>query len=162
MARRELTEQEQEQFDKVLTETMTKPLDYVRHDANARCDEALRRATAEHGMGFLGSWWVLVELLCSKSEHEYDVRDATGWAILALDMSTCGRLWTTDECKDFCEQLAGYGLIERELYDMGRIVNDRICREVEKYARAVAGKSLGGWKPNALSGNAKRDAKRNT
>ena len=149
MARRELTSEEREAYESALTAHMMKPLDYVRHDANARFDEALRRAVAEHGMGFYGGWWVLVELLCSKNEHAYDVTDFTGWALFALDMSTCGRAWSVDECKDFAEQLAAYGLINQELYGRGRISNDRVCREVEKYAKAAAGKSVGAWKTNA-------------
>lgn len=136
-------------FDRFVNDFRERPLDYVRHDADARKDEALRRATATHGMGFLGSWWVLVELLCSKANHEYDVTDDTGWNLYALDMSTCGVLWTVPECQKFCSQLASYGLIDAEMYGRGKIVNNRICREVEGYANAAAGKKLGSWKTNA-------------
>lgn len=137
---------EQEMFNQFLDEFRRKPLDYVRHDANARCDKALRRATIEHGMAFLGSWWVLVELLSACAEHEYDVRDETGWQLFAADMSTCGKSWSVDECKTFCDQLSTYGLINAELYSRGKVTNNRICREVEGYANAAAGKKLGSWK----------------
>lgn len=147
-AQQPTNDDEREQFQRFHDEFATKPLDYVRHDADARKDESLRRAVAEHGMGFLGAWWVLVELLCSKDNHRYDVTDHTGWQLFALDMSTCGRMWTVDECRDFCDQLAEYGLIDRELYDRGKVVNNRVCREVDAYANAAAGKKLGNWKTN--------------
>ena len=142
---RELTPEEQKKYDEYLDEMRMAPLDYVRHDANARCDEALRRATAKGGMGFLGSWWVLVELLTSKKGHEYDVTDETGWKLLALDMSTCGWNWTVEGCHDFCDILNEHDLIDSEMYARGKVLNNRVCREVEKYARATAGKRLGGW-----------------
>ena len=140
---------EQELYDKFYSEFLDKPLDYVRHDAGARFDEQLRRAVAEHGMAFYGSWWLLVELLSAKRGHVYDVSDMTGWQLFAADMSTVGRTWTVDECADFCQQLAGYNLIDREIYDeRHHIINRRVCREADGYANAAAGKKLGSWKTN--------------
>ena len=145
---RELTPEEQRKYDEFLDEMRMAPLDYVRHDANARCDESLRRATAKVGMSFLGSWWVLVELLSGKKGHAYDVSDECGWSLLAYDMSTCGWPWSVDDCKRLCDVLAEHDLIDAEMYARGKVLNNRVCREVEKYATATAGKRLGSWKTN--------------
>lgn len=145
---RELTPTEQQQFDDAHQEFMSKPLDYVRHDSNARYDDALRRATSRYGMAFYGSWWLLVELLSANKLHCYKVNDEDGWKLFAIDMSSVGIVWSVDECKQFCQRLAEHGLIDAECYERGTIVNNRVCREVDKYARAAAGKALGAWKTN--------------
>lgn len=140
---------EREQFQRFYEEFLAKPLDYVRHDANARLDESLRRGVVDHGLEFSGRWWVLVECLSAKHGHRYDVSDETGWRILALDLSTCGVPWGVDECKEFVGQLASLGLVNAELLDERHVVcNDRLCREVDGYATAAAGKKLGSWKTN--------------
>ena len=145
---RTLTDEERALFDRYVEEFTDKPLDYVRHDSNARLDDALRRATAKYGMGFYGAWWLLIELLSGNKRHAYDVADDAGWNLLAIDMSTCGIVWSVEECRTFCDRLAEFGLIDQECYERGKVINNRVCREVSKYAQAAAGKSLGSWKTN--------------
>lgn len=148
---RRLTDEEQERFDQYVSEFRAKPLDYVRHDANARFDEELRKATARYGMEFYGSWWLLVELLSGDKRHFYPVHDEDDWRLFAIDMSTGGVLWTVEKCKEFCDRLAEHRLIDPESYERGKVINNRICKEVDKYATAAAGKALGSWKTNRKS-----------
>lgn len=148
MAKQEWSDEDYAMYHQFYEEFAAAPLDYVRHDANARTDVALRTGVIEHGLEFAGRWWTMVECLCSKRGHLYDVTTDTGWMQLALDLSTSGHMWSIDECREFCEQLVGYGLISPESWSIGHVVNERVVRECDKYARAAAGKKLGSWKTN--------------
>lgn len=139
--------------ERLREEVSEKPLEYVRHDSNARLDEALRRVVIENGIGYLGLWWVLVECLCSKRGHVYDVSDDTGWMQLAMDMSTCGYMVEPDLCRAFVGTLAEVGLVNAELLaEKGHVANDRVLKECWKYADACAVKKVSG----IVSGRARR------
>lgn len=139
------TDEDRAMYDSLCMEVADSPLDYVRHDSDARLDDALRAIVMTHGVDYLGMYWVLVECLCTKKGHMYDVSDDMGLMKLALDMSTCGCMFTPDEVGDFVGVLAENGLIDGEVYEhSGRVVSERVLKECRGYAQAVAAKRVGG------------------
>ena len=142
-----LTDEEREVFERCRAEAFDRPLDYVRHDNDARKDDAVRAMVYERGLEMYGAWWVFVECLAEKRGHMYDVSAPLGWQSLAADMSTCGTQIGVEDAKRIVETFAHYGLIDRDAYDAHqRVVNDRLAREAANYAEASAGKQLGAWK----------------
>lgn len=122
------------------------PLDYVRHDTDARLDDSLRLMVMCDGVEMLGWWWTFVECSARKRGHYYDVSDDMGWRALALDLSTCGSPVDVGKAQAVVEALMTHGLVDREAYGHGRVMNERVCREANNFAEAKASKMLGAWK----------------
>ena len=130
-------------------EALREPLKYLKHDVKSHDDDALYRLVAKHGMDYYGWYWLLVELLGSRSEsyHSYDVSDEMGWRKLAYDMS-CMCDMSVDKCQDFVEELSTFGLISREHFEHKIVTINRIRRHADEVAESIAQKKLGAWKTN--------------
>ena len=141
-------EEVREAYERFLEQEQDKPLRYITHDNRAHDDEALYRLTAEHGMGYYGLYWLLIELLANRKGHYYDVSDELGWRRLARDMS-CMCDMDIGGCKRFIADLYGAGLIIREQYDeLHRVASKRLLADAMACAEEVASKRIGAWKTN--------------
>ena len=130
-----------EAYQRYYEEALGEPLDWVRHDSNARTDDALEALRDELGFDGYGRWWLLVELLSARKGHGYDIGRAHGWEHLARDME-----WEVEPTKTFVAWLLDHGLLSRESFEAFDMVrSERIMRNAHEYAEGVAAKRLGGW-----------------
>lgn len=150
--KRELTQAEKQQaeiaYQQFYDEALRDPTKYLKHDVDAHNDEALYRLASRHGMDYYGWYWLLAENLAGRRGSSYDVSDDMGWERLAWDLS-CMQRMSVDDCKEFVALLATLDLISREhLSEMHLVTINRIRKDKEEYARAIAQKRLGAWKTN--------------
>ena len=130
-----------EQWQAFYSEELGKPLRFVRHDTNSHEDSDLEELRDELGMEAYGRWWLLVEHLGKRRGHSYDVTRPNGWARLARDLE----FKNVEGCKRFVTWLVDHDLLHRGLAEEGRIVNERLCRDAEDYAREAANGRIGAW-----------------
>lgn len=128
-------------YQRYYEDALGEPMDWVRHDSNARTDEALEALRDELGFEGYGRWWLLVELLSARKGHGYDIGRPHGWEHLAHDME-----WEVEPTKGFVRWLLDHSLLSRESFEAFDYVrSERIMRNAEEYAESVAAKRLGGW-----------------
>lgn len=115
-------------------------MDYFPHDTNARHDPALKRMRIELEERAL-AWWPLVEVLhgCGGC---YEITDLIDLRILADEIGLDGSL----DCRHFLDYCANAGLINPELYAEGKVMSDRVSRNIQlaeskKRAGSAGGKS---------------------
>lgn len=116
-------------------------LDYFPHDTNARHDPALKRMQIDLGAEMAIAWWPLVEVLhgCGGC---YEIRDDVDVLILGDEIGLAG----TITCRTFLDYCANAGLIQPELYAEGKVMSDRVSRNIQlaeskKRAGSAGGKS---------------------
>lgn len=116
-------------------------MDYFPHDTNARHDPALRRMQIDLGAEMAIAWWPLVEVLhgCGGC---YEIRDDVDVRILADEIGLDG----SQACRNFLDYCATVELIQPELYVNGKVMSDRVSRNIQlaeskKRAGSAGGKS---------------------
>lgn len=134
----------QARYDAFMAEEILRPMEYFKHDADARDDPKLQDLRDELGMEGYGRYWILVEVLAGREGHAYEVEDrATGrdrWRRLAQELE-CGE----DEAKSFISKLDELRLIDRELYrERGKVSIERLARNAYEAAEYVARRRMGG------------------
>lgn len=150
---RTYTDAQLAKLDEFRDRARAEPLDWFKHDSNARNDDGLRRLVVGRGMEAYGRYWWLIELLAARKEHYITVDSELDWRILARDMSSPVEDIGVDECRGFIRALAQLGLIDRECFEEShRIINNRICRNAHELAESTAQSMFKGW----LSGLARR------
>lgn len=115
-------------------EAVQEPMDYFSHDVNTFDDDAYWSFFDEFGYAGLGKFWRLVELLSAKKGHSYRVEDRR----LAHEMYL-----TQDELSELIDGLLRHGLLDKELYEDGRISSKRVQANAEIYATKTAKARLG-------------------
>lgn len=148
--KKELSEQERHERDDAYNEfkakALTEPLDWFKHDTNARVDEKVRYMIAERGLEWYGLWWVLVELLYQQKGHIYDVSTDIGWRMLALDISSCGIFFDIDKTKEAMNVFVHYGLLDKVSFnEFSHVTNARVLDIVDEIASGKATLQIKGW-----------------
>ncbi len=152
----DLTDEELARYQDAIAEVCMEPLEYVKHDTNAREDDALARLVMADGLEAAAVFWIVVECLASRKGHCYSVGDDAGLRILASHMSTGGHPFTVDEVRAWLGELARHGLIDAEAYAEGRLANRRISAQAYDVAEKAAQKRAGAWKTNRARAQGKR------
>ena len=135
------------EFDAIYQQELFKPLDWLRHDTNTHNDRDIQElcdmwaaqypddrwaADAAYGL-----FWEVAECLALSKEHCYPVRTNRGKTNLIHDISIISR-HTEKEVEDFMQVLYVCGLLDREAYENGNIISNRILRNAEEYAAQSA------------------------
>lgn len=145
---KELDERERQVYEGYFDDAFDEPLDYFRHDTDAHRDSSLRRLVMERGKAAGYDYWVLVECVAAIEGHAYFVRDDDGWTMLALDMSASGCPMAVEECREFVNALATYGLVSADMLCDGKVMIERTSKEAARWATAKASKQLAAWRTN--------------
>lgn len=141
-------------YNEFKAKAYAEPIDWFKHDSNARYDEKVRLMVVERGLRYYGLWWVLVELLYQNKGHIYDVSTETGWKLLAVDVSTCGEVLTVDETKEAIQVFLHYGMIEQSSFnEFHQVANARVLEAADGVAATKAANQLKAWKTNNAKHN---------
>lgn len=115
-------------------------VEYFPHDCNARHDPALRRMRIDLGADMALAWWPLVEVLHSNGGC-FPLRDDVDAQILGEEVGL-----SQEDCRTFLAYCAKVGLIHGELLSDGKVMSDRVSRnlqlvEAKKRAGSAGGKA---------------------
>lgn len=138
-------EERRERYDAFVAEAFKKPLPYLKFETDAMLDPKLYDLRCELGWAGAGLYVALALALGRIEGHVFAFEDkATGrdrWPLLA---SLMGPDVGVDELKELAETMYARDLLDRELYDEGRIAIEHITDNAYEAAEFVAKRRLGG------------------
>ena len=121
-------------------DAMTNPMPWFQMDSDFMRDTKIRKLAIYGGYDYIGKYVAFIACLAACDNHIYDVSDEIGWRFLLSDMSVVGCEFDEDDLKEFVGVLLKLQLIDAELYDESmKIASPRMLRNVEDYAKSVAG-----------------------
>ena len=115
------------------------PMAFFYHDVSASRDIKLKKLRKRRGMAGIGYWWVLCEYLAFVSSHIAGFQHFEDKQNLAEEI-----FMTVEEAEDFLKELAELGLINKELFENGKVSSDRMCANAQYRAKKSSSGSSGG------------------
>lgn len=122
------------EVDDSVTALSMEPMEFFPHDALASQDIKCKKLLKRQGMSGYGRWWILCETLSILKGHFYYIRTDEELELLAdtLDFTT------NPECREFLDDLAEIGLIDKGAYKDGIVGSPRMMRNAEYMAKKRA------------------------
>ncbi len=124
-------------FNKALEE----PLPWLKLDSAILDDGDLQYLRDEHGKAICWDFVALICLLAKRKGHVIDVSSPAKWKRLSAYLEQ----YDVDETKNFIFLLAEYRLIDPHFLEEGLIINNRVMRTAEDYAKNTANARFRAW-----------------
>ncbi len=122
-------------------EAMNEPLPWLKLDSSILEDGELQELRDDYGKGICWDFIALISLLAKRKKHTIDVSSTMKWKRLSGSLEH----ESVEETQAFIKILTEYGLVNRESIERGVIINDRIIRTAEDYAKTTANARFRAW-----------------
>ncbi len=138
----ELIEIEQAVRDKFYRESFNEPLSWVKLDSAIVDDTDLQDLRDGYGKDFCWDFITLITLLAKRKTHAIDISTDSKWIRLSHQLEQ----YDVQSTKEFISVLLHFELIDKSAYEHNLIINNRVMRTVEEYAKQSAHGKFMAWK----------------
>ncbi len=138
----ELKAMEQAVKDKFYRESVDEPLSWVKLDSAILDDTDLQDLRDGYGKDYCWDFIALATILAKRKGHSIDIRNDNKWLRLSNQLEQ----YDVTATKEFISVLLHYELIDKSAFEHGLIINDRIMRTAQDYAKQSAHGKFMVWK----------------
>lgn len=158
-AKRELTDRQVARLHELEAEESAKPIGWFKHDSDAHDDPAVADLFMEpDGHRLYGLYWLLVERMAARDGHRYEVKTGRNWGLLTRDLFLSPQ---SEEdvalVKRFVGILVELELVDPDMYELGYVTSERLCRNCHDVGNGRASKRLAAEITNQQRWGEKKD-----
>ncbi len=122
-------------------EAMDEPLPWFKLDSSILEDGDLQELRDDYGKDICWDFIALASLLAKRKRHVIDVSSEMKWKRLSSSLEH----ETIDQTKAFIKLLSEYRLVDCGALERGLVINNRIIRTAEDYAKNAANARFKTW-----------------
>ncbi len=122
-------------------EALDEPLPWFKLDSSILEDGELQELRDDYGKEICWDFIALVSLLAKRKRHVIDVSTSMKWKRLSASLEHD----SVEQTQSFIKLLAEYSLVDRGALERGHIINNRIIRTAEDYAKTTANARFRAW-----------------
>ncbi len=137
-----IKEMEQAVRDKFYRQSIDEPLAWVKLDSCILDDADLQDLRDGYGKDYCWDFIALATLLAKRKGHAIDVSSENKWTRLSHQLEQ----FDVQATKEFISVLLHFELIDKSAFEHNLIINNRVMRTVEEYAKQSAHGKFMSWK----------------